>query len=141
MPLEPYSCLNTQEIICQEGTTSGSFKRGDLVYTDSAGQIILGSAGKIFGIAMNDYTGTVSTELNVMLISPNDIYALPLNTTTAQTNVGTQGDITYTAGAQYVTVGTSVKEVAIVGLHPADAVGTSGGRVLVRFQPANYIAR
>ena len=141
MPIEPYTLLEPQKLICQEGTTSGSFKRGDLVYTDSAGQIILGSAGKIFGVAMNDYTGTVSTELEVMLISPQDIWAIPLNTTTAQTNVGTQGDITYTAGAQYVTVGTSVKEVKIVGLHPADAVGTNGGRVLVQFQPWNYVGR
>jgi hypothetical protein len=141
MPLEQVTCLHNQEILCQEGASAGSFKRGDLVYTDSSGQVELGAAGKILGFALADASGTQGTEIPVMLVNAWDIYAIPLNTTTAQTNVGTQGDLTYTAGAQYVTVGTGVKEVAIVGLHPADAVGTSGGRVLVRFQPWNFIAR
>jgi hypothetical protein len=54
--------------------------------------------------------------------------------------VGTVGAITYTAGAQYITSG-SGSEVVIVGLHPADTVGTSGGRLLFRFLMAGMAAR
>lgn len=136
MAIELYTGLAPQTLICQEGGTSGSYENGDLVKTDSSGQIVLATAGTVLGIARKKYTGTQATELDVEVINFSDIYSMPYSTTTAQNLVGLAKDLVFTAGAQTVTSTNTYKEVTIVGLDPRDAVGTSGGRVLIKFNPA-----
>lgn len=141
--VEPYTGLAPQTILCQEGATSGSFTKGDLVKTDSSGQVVLGTAGKIFGIAENGYTGTQGTVVPVTLINYNEIYSIANKAAATNQNlVGIVADMVYTAGAQNVdTAANTYKEVEVVGFDPRDAIGTSGGRLLVRFINYEYLAR
>jgi copper oxidase (laccase) domain-containing protein len=140
--VENVTNLNPQIITCLEGTTHGSFALGDIVYTDSAGRIILGTSNKVFGIAHAGYTGTAGTPLAVELINEFDLYSIPYATTTSQGIIGQYNDLTYTHDAQVVaaTQGSN-KDVFIVGLDPRDALGTSGGRLLVRFNFAANATR
>jgi len=131
--IELYDGLHPHVLDFQEGTTSGSFEIGDLVKTDSSGQVVIATAGLICGIARKKYTGTAGTTIPVELISFEDIYSCKYSTTTAQSIVGDQATFTFTAGAHVLTTDASGTDAEIVGLHPGDAVGTSGGRVLFRF--------
>jgi len=139
----PYTGLAHQIIFAQEGATAGSFEKDDLVKTDSAGQVVLATAGKIYGIAQADATGTQNTIVPVMLINPNEIYVIAHKAAaTNQNQVGLEADLVYTAGGQNVdSAASTYDEVEIVGFYPDDAVGTSGGRLLVRFQLENTDSR
>lgn len=138
-----YTGMTGKVLAFQEGGTPGSFAAGDLVKTDSSGQVVLATAGKILGIARRGYTGTQASTIEVELIDPNEIYVIAHQASaTAQTMVGNEYDIDYTYGAQNVdTDNSSYDEIQVVGLHPGDAVTTSGGRLLVRFQLANLATR
>jgi hypothetical protein len=125
--------LDPQFVLCQEGATSGSFGNNDLVYTNSAGQVILSTTNKIMGIAHKGYTGTQGTEIPVELVNGWDLYSIPYATTTSQAIVGIYNDLTHTHDAQVAATAGSAKEVFIVGLDPRDALGTDGGRLLCRF--------
>ena len=127
-----------------EGTTSGSYAIGDLVKTDTDGRIVIATGGKILGIARRGYTGVAGTAVEVELIDPNEIYVIQYKASATNQNlVGVECDLVYTVGAHTVdSAATSFDEVEIVGLHPGDAVTTSGGRLLVRFKPGlNLLAR
>lgn len=121
--------------------TGQTFKVGDLVVTDSNGLIVVATAGNILGIAMDDASGTANTVIRVELINGIDIYSVPIGsaTATAQTNVGAAGDIVFTAGAQYIDIDTTTSEVNVVGFD--DALGTTGGKLLVRFYMKNLEVR
>ena len=138
-----YSGLSPQVINCQEGASAGSFVDGDLVKTDSAGQVVIASAGKVLGIARKTATGTQATVIPVELIDFHSIYTIPYKASpTAQTVVGVALDLTYGAGAHTATdASSSALEVECVGLHPGDVVTTSGGRLLVRFKSDKVDAR
>ncbi len=136
-----YSGPAPQVMDFQEGATSGEFVAGDLVVTDSAGQVVLGTAGNILGVALKGHTGTQGSVIPVALLSFDAIYVMKYSTNTAQALVGTTLDITFTYNAQVVGTGTSTKEVEIVGLHPGDAVTTDGGRLLIRFNRTTILAR
>lgn len=128
-----YTGLAVQVLEFEEGASPGNFADGDLVETDSSGQIVIATAGDIVGIARDGYTGTQGTKIPVELINPNELYVMTSGGTTNQNQVGLMVDITYTAGAH--TVGTtagSADEVTIMQLHPADGAVASG-RVIVRF--------
>ena len=128
----------------QEGATSGSYAIGDLVKTDSNGQVVIATGGKILGIARRGYTGTQASTVEVELIDPNEIYVIQYKASATNQNlVGVECDLVYTVGAHTVdSAATTYDEVEIVGLHPGDAVATSGGRLLVRFKPGlNLLAR
>jgi len=126
---------------CQEGATAGSFKQGDLVKVDSSGQVVIATAGYIFGIAGKDATGTQATVIPVELIDPTAIYVARSGTTTAQADVGELFDFTFTAGAHTLVEAGATTDVYVVGLHSGDAVGTSGGRLLVRFLGALFTSQ
>jgi hypothetical protein len=141
MPIENTTSIQPQVIICQEGATAGSFKNGDLVYTNSSGQVILSTTNAILGIARADASGTQGTELAVELVNEFDVYALPYEGTTVtdMAVVGQPNDLVHTAGAQVVaTTQGSAKEVFIVGIDGRQAEGAAGGKLLIRFNnPAN----
>jgi len=118
-----------------EGATQ-TYKAGDLVKF-SAGYVVIATSNAISGIARKKWTAS-EAECEVELIDTNAIYSCRLDTGTthAQTLVGTIMDFTFTAGAHVLADGTT--DVYVVGLDPRDAIGTSGGRVLVRFKATNY---
>lgn len=132
-----YSHFEPNVVEAQEASGSANdWYENDLVKFDGSGQTVIATAGIIAGIARKRATGTQATAYELELLDPNAIYVMRAegSTATAQANVGEAFDINYTAGGHYVdTSSTSNKEVYIVGIHKGDAVGTSGGRYLVRF--------
>ena len=136
-----YTGLEPQVLTFLEGAGTQTFVPGDLVVTDSAGQVVIATAGNILGIARDAATGTQASEVRVELINGYDIYSVHIGsgTATAQANVGMAGDIVFTAGAQYIDIDTTTSEVYVVGFD--DALGTTGGRLLVRFYMKNLETR
>jgi hypothetical protein len=132
-----YGEYTPQVVEAQEASGSANdWYENDLVKLNGSGLTVIATAGIIGGIARKRATGTANTKYELELLDPNAIYVIraEASTATALVNVGEAFDINYTAGAHYVdTTATSNKEVYIVGIHPGDAVGTSGGRYLVRF--------
>jgi len=122
--------LNIQE---NDSASENDWYAGDLVKADGSGELTIATDDAIMGIALKAATGVDNTEIPVQLLNFNEIYVMKYSTTTSEAIIGTYADITFTAGAHVVTDGTAVENVYIVGLHPDDAVGTDGGRVLVRF--------
>lgn len=118
-----------------EGATQ-TYKAGDLVKL-SAGYIIIATAGAISGIAKKDWSAS-GTVAEVELIDPNAVYSCRVasGTTHEQALVGTIHDFTFTAGAHVLSAGSN--DTYIVALDPRDAIGTTSGRVLVRFKAQNY---
>lgn len=119
-----------------EGATQ-TYKAGDPVRL-SAGYVVVAAAGQFSGIACKDWSASgAATE--VELIDPNAVYSVRCSTglTHAQTLVGTIADFVFTTpGAMDLETGTT--DTYIVGLDPRDAIGTTSGRVLVRFKVCNY---
>lgn len=114
---------------------SQSYKKGDLVKAHANGLVVIGTAAAFFGIALEDATGTTSTATAVDLIRADNIYVMNAAgaTTTAQTNVYEESDITFTVGAHTLAANTtSGVDAIIMGLHPGDGAKL-GGRYLVRF--------
>ncbi len=136
-----YSGPAPQVIDYQEGATSGSFAKGDLVKTDSSGQVVLADAGNILGVALKGFTGTQGSVIPVAVLNFDAWYVMAYSTATAQALVGSTLDITFSYGAQVVGTGTTTKEVEIIALHPGDAVTTSGGRLIIRFNRTTILAR
>lgn len=131
-----YTGLATQVLEYQEDTdaSANDWYVGDLVKSESgSGQIVIATAGAVLGIAQKTAAGD-DGYLNVELINLNEIYVSDYNTTTAQSLIGDVLDYTFTAGAHTLATG-GTTDVYCVGLHPGDAVGTDGGRLLVRFIP------
>jgi hypothetical protein len=124
-----------------EGAGTQTFQIGDLVVTDSAGQVVVATAGNILGMARDSATGTTGSDIRVELINGIDLYAVPIGsgTATAQANVGLAGDIVFTPGGQYIDIDTTTSEVYVVGFY--DPLGTTGGRLLVRFNIKNVDPR
>ena len=119
-----------------EGASTQTFDAGDPVKF-SAGYVVVATAGAIHGISRTDATGTQSSTIEVELIDPNARYSVRCSTglTHAQTLVGTMADLDFTTpSAMVLEDGTT--DTYIVGLDPRDAVGTTSGRVLVRFMGA-----
>jgi len=130
-----YTGLGPQIVSIQENSsaTAADWSIGDLVKADGSGELVIATDGVIMGIAHKAATGTDNTEIPVELLNFNEIYVMAYSTVTTEAIIGTYADITFTVGAHVVTDGTAEEDVYIVGLHPDDAVGTDGGRVLVRF--------
>ena len=112
--------------------SANDFYIGDLVKATD-GELVIATAQTILGIARKTATGTASTEIPVELLNINTIYTANYTASaTAETLIGDILDFTFTAGAHYLSTG-GTTDTYCVGLHPRDAVGTSGGRVLFRF--------
>jgi len=123
-------------LIYQEGATPASFAKGDLVRTDTAGQVVMATAGNILGIACKGYTSTQGTRIPVELVTPAAIYRIASQAGgTALAQVGLLADVVFGAGAHTVDeTSPSTNELDIVGIDPQDAIGTEGGKLLVRFR-------
>lgn len=129
--------LGVQPMYYPEHATSGSFVKGDPVDLAGGKVAYITADSKIFGIALADYSGTEDTLVPVERIFPDVDYVMVCDTTTAVAYVGEDYGLNIAAGATTVNVGeTSTVSVVVQGLDPRDAVGTDGGRLIVRFKPA-----
>jgi len=132
--IDRYTPGNPVVIKGLEGASQTStFLAGDPVKF-SAGYVVVATEGDMNGIARRNPTGTQSSTIEVELIDPNAVYSVRLSTGTthAQALVGTNVDFQFTTpGAMCMEDGTT--DAYVVGLDERDAVGTSGGRLLIRF--------
>jgi hypothetical protein len=116
---------------------SQTYDAGDLVDLDTAGHVIIATAGNILGIATKDATGTTSAVAEYEPISYEAIYSAKYKTSaTTQSLVGDCLDFTFTVGAHTLDESSATTDVYCVGLDPRDAVGTTSGRLLVKFYGA-----
>jgi len=134
-----YTGLAPQIVQIESDAATAAFYPGDLVQT-SSGELVLATTTLLYkGIAQTASVTGNDQKINVELINPNEIYVVKSNTVTAEANIGEAVTITtFTAKAQIFTVtGTAgTSDGYCVGLHPDDAVGKDGGRLLIRFEPA-----
>lgn len=134
--VELYSEVNAPQVLpYPEDATHGSFSAGDLVFIHTNGKIrIAVAAGGITGIVRSGYTGTADTIHEVELLDVANVYSVRYKASaTAQTLVGDCLDFTMTVGGHTLDESGATTDVYCVGLDPRDSLGTSGGRLLVRF--------
>ncbi len=132
---------NPKIIGIPEDGTNETFKQGDLVTLTTSGTITIGTATKVFGIAMRDATGVDASIIPVDMISPEDHYSVQGadGETAAQTMVGDERTFTFTAGAQRLsTTGTDCVVLAMDPRSLSGGAGVAGGRMIVRFE-ANMV--
>lgn len=120
---------------------SQSFVVGDLLYLNSGAATLATTSQEtqLFGIALKKATNvtTGNASIPILVICPETLFVAQLDDATAVAYVGEDYGINYTSGSMSVDLSdTSSTSVRIEMLDSRDAVGTSGGRVIVRFQPA-----
>jgi len=120
---------------------SQTFVVGDLLYLNSGAATLVTTSQEtqIFGIALKRATNvtTGNADIPILTISPEGLYVAQSDTTTAVAHVGEDYGLNYTSGSMSVDIGdTTSTSVRIEMLDSRDAVGASGGRYVVRFQPA-----
>jgi len=130
---------NSPQVIGVQEASAGSandFYAQDLVKSTS-GELVIATAGVILGIARSPATGTASTVIPVELINLNDVYVANYKASaTTEALIGDVVDFVFTVGAHTLDESSATTDAYVVGLDPRDAVGTSGGRLLFRF---NYL--
>lgn len=131
-----YTGLAPQVVQIQEaaGGSANDHYDGDLVKTAS-GELAIATAGVILGIGRKTATGVASTYIPVELLNLNEIYVSRYYAAvTAEALIGDCLDYTFTAGAHTLNESSATTDVYCVGL--LDPVGTTSGRLLVRFYSA-----
>jgi hypothetical protein len=128
---------NPQVVFIQEASagSANDFYAGDLVKVDSNGELVIATAGAITGIARRAATGTASTKIPVELISDDNLYVAKYKASaTTEALIGDTLDFTFTASAHTLDESSATTDVDCVMLDPRDDVGTSGGKLVVRFK-------
>ena len=119
-----------------EHATDGAWKAGDLLIIGTNGKMQIATAGAIYAIARSDASGTENTVHEIELISFDNVYSARYSGTTSVALIGDCVDFTFTAGAHTLSESGATTDAYVVGLDTRDAVGTSGGRLLIKFYPA-----
>jgi len=118
-------------------TGSNNFVKGDLVYLSSGYLTVSDAYNHIMAVALGNDSAVAGTMIPVMIILPGTKFRLQASATTALTNVGIGGPLTYTSGSVAVTPETSAtshEEFIVESLDPRDGATTgAGGRVIGRF--------
>jgi hypothetical protein len=129
---------NPQVVWIEEASASSAndWYANDLVKTDASGELVIATAGVIMGIAKRAATGTASTKIPVELISVDNLYVAKYKASaTTEALIGDVVDFTFTAGAHTLDESGASTDADVVMLDPRDDVGTSGGRLVIRFDP------
>jgi hypothetical protein len=95
------------------------------------GSVAIGSAGFCAGVALKD-AGGVTEMTPIIIITPEQIWSVCYNGTTALTLIGTDRLMTFTTGSQCLTTTESTPTVTVVGLDPRDGA-KQYGRLRVKF--------
>ena len=124
---------NIREYDEDNALSANDFQVGDLVALNTDGELVLGTAGNILGIAQKAATGTDDTKIPVDVLL-GDSFSIPWTAeATTETLLNDIADVTFTTGAQVLTGG-GTTDCVVCDFD--DPVGTSGGRVIVRVIPA-----
>jgi len=123
-------------VVVREYTSAATttYDAGEVVDVTS-GSVAIGADDKCFGVALKDAGGT-TTMTPVILITPEQIWSICYNGTTALTIIGNPTLLTFTTAAQCATTTTSTPTATIVGLDPRDGAKLYG-RVLIKFMAAS----
>jgi len=115
---------------------SASFAANEIV-TLSGGYATIGADDGVFGVALKASTNvtTGNATIPIQVITPDTIWIMQADTTTAVTQVGEDYGINWTTGSQAVDLGdTTTPQVRIQNLDTRDGATTgAGGRVHVKF--------
>ena len=115
---------------------SASFAANEIV-TLSGGYATIGADEGVYGVAMKASTNvtTGNATIPIQVITPDTIWIMQADTTTAVTQVGEDYGINWTTGSQAVDLGdTTTPQVRIEQLDTRDGATTgAGGRVHVKF--------
>jgi hypothetical protein len=115
---------------------SASFAANEIV-TLSGGYATIGADDGVFGVAMKASTNVTTGNITIpiQVITPDNIWIMQADTTTAVTQVGEDYGINWTTGSQAVDIGdTTTPQVRIEQLDTRDGATTgAGGRVHVKF--------
>ncbi len=126
---------NIREYTCTSATAS--FALNDLVKLDSSGTLVIATTGNILGIAKTKDPASLTTKVLVDVIYPdNSRFALRYKA--AETAVSLGGEaatLTFTTTAITADDG-GTTDVVIQEVDTREAVGTSGGLLIVTFKPA-----
>jgi len=95
------------------------------------GSVGIGACDACAGVALKD-AGGVTTMTPIIHITPDQIWSIGYNGTTALDMIGDTYLMTFTTGAQILTSTTSTPVVTVVGLDPRDGA-KAYGRLLVKF--------
>jgi len=118
-------------------TGSNNFIKGDLVYLASGYLTVSTAYNQIMAVALENDSAVAGTMISVLIIMPGTKFRVAASATTAQTNCGIGGPMTYTSGSVAVTPETSHtshEEFIVEQLDPRDGATTgAGGRVIGRF--------
>jgi hypothetical protein len=132
----PYPGPDATKITHLPEVVSATYKAGDLVKI-SGGYVTVATADTdVFGIALNDYTGTTGADTMVYVITPEDKFLAQSSAATLESYKGNAYGCTLTTpGSMCVTAGTTGNATFYIEkLDPRDGVDTSaGGRVIGRF--------
>lgn len=128
---------NIRKYLCASATPA--FVAGDLVTINASGLLVIATAGDILGIAKANHPASTSVYVPVDIIDPVSDFLVHAAGATATTDVGDILDILPTTTA-VTTTADSVHDVCVNALWPGDAVGTSGGRYIVKFSPGSITA-
>lgn len=123
-------------------TASQTYKAGDLVqFSGGSGRIIVGTANSFCAIARKDAQSPTTgndVECEIELLNAVDLYRMIQTAALTAALAGDDFDITFTVGAHTIAVASGTPDGYIVALE--DAVGTTSGRLLVRFDDAAIAA-
>lgn len=111
-----------------------TYDAGEVV-SISSGSVAIGAHDACAGVALKD-AGGVTTTTPIILITPEQIWSIGYNGTTATTLIGNTYLMTFTTGAQCLSSSTGTPTVTVVGLDPRDGA-KAYGRVLVKFLASN----
>lgn len=125
-------------VAAQEGSGAQSYKAGDLLKF-SSGKVVIATAGAIHAIALEDATGTTSTNTMVELIDQDTVYVTPYHTdaTALATCMHVIHDFVFTAGGHYLEESGATTDCYVVGT--LDPWGTASGKLLWKIKPGATI--
>lgn len=134
---------NSPQLVAYPEAASQTFKRGEVVYLvgGKVTEIASDTPGQILGVAAEDASGTVDTQIEVWVANDDTIFEANYSDDAqagAATNVNIVGlrrmlDRDTTNSRVYVSNSGTTPRVTILGLSEKDAAGDTGGRVLFQF--------
>jgi hypothetical protein len=111
---------------------------GDLVKLNE-GTLVIANAGYILGIMLDKDPSSTTTKVKVdTIVADDSTFGIKCGSTTAADSVGEEFAITFTTTALTAAEGSG--DLILTDNDGRDAVGTSGGRLIVRFKPGSLQA-
>ena len=132
-----YGKPNIVRIQEASASSANDWYAGDLVKVDSSGELVIATAGAIYGIARSAASGTASTWHNVDVLGHDDIITVKYKASATTEGLTTDTvDFTFTANGHTVDESGASTDAVVVGFDPINAIGATGGRLLVKILPA-----